>query len=334
MAASVRALAALIAPTLLAPLTAAAEQSYAELAAEIAALYDDYQVIAMTERHASGDDHRLREALLSDPRFVREVEIVLVEFANAARQDVLDRHIFGEDVADEELVRVWRDTGFTAWESPGYRRFLDRIREINRELRRENPIRVLAGDTPIRWDEIETGAELRRYRDRGDYPTASLKCEIIEPGRKALLVFGRTHIYKRFPMSFVNNLSIEEQERVAVVDAISQSPELARRVAALAGVAPTRQLIYPIEGALADARLLELTMGDPRHTLTAGEGVTAFVLHGTELLGTESAPASLATDPDFVAFRARYSALRREQLSGPDDGDYVEYSDVDCASEH
>ena len=324
--------AALTAALLLTPLTATSERSYAELAADIAALYDDYQVIAMTERHASGDDHRLREALLSDPRFVSEVEIVLVEFANAARQDVLDRYLLGEDVADDELVRVWRDTGFTAWESPGYRRFLDRIRQINAEQRSENPIRVLAGDRPIRWDEIETGAELRRYRDRGDYPTESLKCEIIEPGRKALLVFGRTHIYKRYPMSFVNNLSREEQERVAVVDSISQSPELARRVAALAGVAPMRQLIYPVSGELADARLLELTMGDPRPALTAGEGVTAFVLHGTDLLGTEPRPESLATDPDFVAFRTRYTALRREQLSGPDDGDYIEYSDVDCAS--
>lgn len=318
---------------LLAPPTALAEQHYAELAADIAALYDDYQVIALTERHASGDDHRLREALLSDPRFLREVEIVLVEFANAARQDVLDRYVLGEDVPDGELVRVWRDTGFTAWESPGYRRFLDRVREINVELRPENPIRVLAGDRPIRWDEIETGAELRRYRDRGDYPTAALKCEIIEPGKKALLVFGRTHIYKRFPMSFVNNLAREEQERIAVVDAISQSPELARQVAALAGVAPTRQLIYPIEGELADARLLELTMGDPRPALTAGEGVTAFVLHGTELLGTEPRPAALASDPDFVAFRTRYAALRREQLTAPDDGDYIEYSNVDCASD-
>ena len=315
---------------LVVPLTASAEQSYAELAAEIAALYDDYQVVAMTERHASADDHRLREALLSNPRFIQEVEIVLVEFANAARQDVLDRYVFGEDVSDPELARVWRDTGFTAWESPGYRRFLDRIREINRELRPENPIRVLAGDTPIRWDEIETGTELRRYRDRGDYPTASLKCEIIEPGRKALLVFGRTHIYKRFPMSFVNNLSAEQQERIAVVDSISQSPELARHVAALAGVAPTRQLIYPIEGELAQARLLELTMGDTRPSLTVGDGVTAFVLHGTELIGIEPAPESLATDPDFVAFRTRYSALRREQLSAPNDGDYFEYSDVDC----
>ena len=28
-----------------------------------------------------------------------------------------------------------------------------------------------------------------------------------------------------------------------------------------------------------------------------------------------------------------YAALRREQLTAPDDGDYIEYSNVDCASD-
>jgi hypothetical protein len=113
----------------------------------VLALWEDADVVALGERHGSQLDSDFRIALVKHPSFGATVDVIVVEFANAHRQEVLDRYITGEPVSRADLVRIWRDTGYETWDSPIYEAFLTAVREANAALPAEQKIRVIAGDS-------------------------------------------------------------------------------------------------------------------------------------------------------------------------------------------
>jgi hypothetical protein len=130
--------------------------------------FDEHAVVAIGEIHGSRPIHVFLRELVGDPRLVGVLQDVAVEFGSARHQATIDRFVLGEEVLEADLTLVWSDTTQRSgvWNSPIYREFFERIRELNVDRSPPERIRVLLGDPPIEWDSITAPANAtRRIRD-------------------------------------------------------------------------------------------------------------------------------------------------------------------------
>lgn len=148
---------------------------------EILAAWDKADVVCLGEDHGRKNDSDLRIALIEHPDFVRKVNVIIVEFANSAHQDILDRlALEGENISREELSVVWKDIGgTTAWESPIYEAFLRAVRKVNLAVPRKQRVRLLGGDS--------------YERNRGKFIREAVSREILSKGLKGLAIYGAGH---------------------------------------------------------------------------------------------------------------------------------------------
>jgi hypothetical protein len=168
--------------------------------------FTTHNVVALGEGdHGNEQGHRLRLALIRDPRFSSIVTDVVVEFGNALYQPVMDGFINGAEVDSAQLRRIWQDTSQlnTVWDTPIYEEFFRTVREINAQLPSERRIRVLLGDPPIEWDRVKTFkdifAQMREAGDRDAHPTSLIRREVIARGRRALVIYGDFHLDRTPP---------------------------------------------------------------------------------------------------------------------------------------
>jgi len=161
---------------------AAAKARLQSIVKEILSVWDKSDVVCLGEGHGSQNDSDLRIALVEHQDFVRKVNAVMVECANIAHQDVLDRFILGgEDMSREKLRTVWSDAnGAEVWESPIYEAFLRAVRKANLAVARQKRVRLIAGDNPIE-------------RNRGRYIREAVSREILDKGLKGLAIYGSGH---------------------------------------------------------------------------------------------------------------------------------------------
>ena len=109
-----------------------------------------HPVVGLEEEHGDEGSHAFRLSLIRDPRFPGAVNDILVEFGNSRYQDIVDRFIGGEPVADENLRKIWQNTtqAHTIWDRPIYEDFYRAVRAINATLPSERRLRVLLGIRP------------------------------------------------------------------------------------------------------------------------------------------------------------------------------------------
>lgn len=166
-------------------------------AAQLAALLQRYQLVALGERHGSERFHRFLQGLLRDPVFVCALDDIVVEFGNAAFQETADRYVSGQEVPRAEFVRIWRDTGqWLVWDSPIYERVFERVREINAARMCPRPLRILLADPPILWPAVRSAADYRRFQ-RDEHAAAIVERHVLAPGRRALVIMGEGHVHRR-----------------------------------------------------------------------------------------------------------------------------------------
>ena len=111
-------------------------------------MFKAHDVVALSEgSHGNEQGHAFRLALIRDPRFSAAVNDIMVEFGNALYQDVIDRFVRGEQVAYDELRKVWQNTTQrgTVWDRPIYEAFYRAVRDVNATLPAERRLRVLPG---------------------------------------------------------------------------------------------------------------------------------------------------------------------------------------------
>jgi hypothetical protein len=60
-----------------------------------------HSIVGLPDPHGSDQAHAFLLSLIRDPRFVRTVDDIVVEFGNAGYQDVADRFVRGEEVEYE-----------------------------------------------------------------------------------------------------------------------------------------------------------------------------------------------------------------------------------------
>src|SRR2546421_558177 len=77
----------------------------------------------------------------------------------------MDRFVQGEEVPYESLRQVWLNTTqpVREWAFSVYEEFFRAVRTVNASLPREHQLRVLLGDSPIDWDSVYAGDDLRKW---------------------------------------------------------------------------------------------------------------------------------------------------------------------------
>ncbi|MCZ6634166.1 MAG: hypothetical protein O7G87_12230, partial [bacterium] len=115
--------------------------------------------------------------------------------------DILDRYVAGEDVPITEEQQVWRNAmpTFAVALYPFYKRLIAMVREINQALPINDRLRVLAGDPPLDWSQIQTTEDVFNsilfVPDARDVHYARVvREEVLNKGRKALLIMGQGHM--------------------------------------------------------------------------------------------------------------------------------------------
>lgn len=158
-------------------------------------------VVALGEGgHGNTRTHAFRLALVRDPRFAETVNDIVVESGSARYQAVMDRFIDGGDVPRDLLRRAWEDTTATVpvFELPIYEEFFRAVRAVNASLPAERRLRVLLGDPPIDWTTIRTLNDFLPWNYQRDAHAAGLiRREVLAKGRRALVVYGDGHVWRR-----------------------------------------------------------------------------------------------------------------------------------------
>ena len=166
----------------------------------ILAAFDSHDIVALDEgRHGNEQGHELRLKLIRHPLFARRVNDIVVEFGSARYQELMDRYIRGEDVAAGELRRAWQDTTQHAvWDVPIYEEFFRAVRQVNESLPKDRQLRVLLADPPIDWAVVKTASDhLTWLRMRDTFGAALVQREVLGKKRKALLIFGASHLQRK-----------------------------------------------------------------------------------------------------------------------------------------
>lgn len=162
------------------------------------------QIVGIPDAHRNTAIHAFLLSLIRDPRFATVVNDVVVECGNARHQDVADRFVRGEDVQYETLQKIWLDTtqAQPGCDTPQPEETLRTVRAVNASLRREQQIRVLLGDPPIPWEEVTAKPEHREWIGmREIFPAGVVQREVVAKKRRALLVYGVGHLWRKNPQA-------------------------------------------------------------------------------------------------------------------------------------
>ena len=201
-------------------------------------------LIAVGESHRSARFHHFLESLIRNRDFICRVDDIVVEFGNSAHQATADRYVGGGEVSPDEKVRMWRDTGqWLVWDSPVYERFFDTVRDVNQRRLCPQPVRVLLGDPPIRWEQVRSAADYRAFAERDQAFAGIVEREVLARDRRALLIMGSTHILKGRPREYEGGATVGEiLERRHPGRLFSVLPTDDAAVSAAAGLGPRRRL--------------------------------------------------------------------------------------------
>ena len=160
-------------------------------------------IVALGEgTHGNEQGHRFRLALLQDRRFAETVNDVVVEFGNSLYQPVMDRFVANGEVPADDLKSVWRNTtqAHFPWDVPIYEEFFRAVRSLNASLAPNRRVRVLLGDPPIDWSQVLNQGDTERWSEqRESYPVDLLKREVLTKHRRALVIYGDGHFFRRSP---------------------------------------------------------------------------------------------------------------------------------------
>jgi hypothetical protein len=257
------------------------------------------------------------------------VNDIAVECGNSLYQPVLDRYIAGEDVAFAEVRKVWRNTTMPMCDtSEFFEEFFPLVRAINTKLPTENRLRVLAGDPPIDWQQVQTAQDREKFVARREENIASvMEKEVFARHRKALMLFGELHLMhgvkngpvsmyeKRYPgltfvISELGSFDTDQPTLFSSPFAAWPNPSLARAKGTWLGALDLGHF-FPQQFTI-DKDCNAHAVESPEFQKPMEELVDAFLYLGPQDLRLrEKTPAEIAMDADYIS-----EYLRREALTG------------------
>ena len=184
----------------------------------IFAAFETHPLVGLGELHDLANELAFYAAVMRDPRFAISVGNVVAEFGASQHQNILDRYLAGEDVPYSELSKVWRNTvaATPTTTGIGYQTFFAQVRAVNLSLPPGARIRVLLSEPPIDWSAIHTKDEWERIYDQRDSHIADVIVrEILERGKKALVIYGTGHFFSfqwpsTMPLPSDGNVNLHE----------------------------------------------------------------------------------------------------------------------------
>jgi hypothetical protein len=161
---------------------------------------EQFPLVAIGEIHQLQELHDFVTALLHHPALPERISDIVVEFGNALYQELADRFVLtDEPIARTELQRIWRTaSGNVLWDAPIYEQFFRTMRARNWVLPPDRRVRVLLGDPPF---DMQTPGPfdqdtLLKWFQRDEHYAAVVEKEVLQKGRRALLLAGRYHLLR------------------------------------------------------------------------------------------------------------------------------------------
>jgi hypothetical protein len=156
-----------------------------------------HNVVTLTDPHGNAQVQAFLLSLLRDPRFPETVNDIVIETASARYQDAIDRFVRGDEVDGAVLRKAWQD--HTTPNSLGTQaeELIRAVRAVNVSLGANRKLRVIAGDPPIDWDNVASEQDHRRWVElRDTYPADLIRRQVLDRGRRALVVYGQGHLQR------------------------------------------------------------------------------------------------------------------------------------------
>jgi hypothetical protein len=157
-----------------------------------------HRIVTLTDPHGNEQVQAFLLSLVHDSRFPDVVNDIVIETASARYQDAIDRFVRGDDVDRTVLRRAWED--HTVANSLGVQaeELIHAVRVVNASLGEARKLRVIAGDPPIDWDNIVSGQDNWRWIElRDSHPADLIRRQVLDRGRRALVVYGQGHLQRR-----------------------------------------------------------------------------------------------------------------------------------------
>jgi len=161
--------------------------------------FSSHSIVALGEPHGNEQAAAFRLDLIHNPRFADVVNDLVIEAGNSRYQDVVDRFVSGQPVADETLQQAWQNTTVAnfVWERPIYEQFVRGVREVNASLPKQKQLRLLLGDPPIDWNTVHSSDDLLKWLVLRDSSAAAVVREqVLAKGRHALVIYGEGHFWR------------------------------------------------------------------------------------------------------------------------------------------
>lgn len=166
--------------------------------ASIIDAFRTHDIVTLTDPHGNTQVQAFLLSLVGDPRFPEAANDIVIETASARYQDAIDRFVRGDDIERDVLRKAWED--HTVANSLGIQaeELIRAVRAVNARLNDARKLRVLGGDPPIDWDNITSGQDHRRWIElRDSYPADLIRRQVLDRGRRALVVYGQGHLQRR-----------------------------------------------------------------------------------------------------------------------------------------
>ena len=183
------------------PLSSAALCTTAAVAATadaFAATFAAHQFVFVGSTHGDAKIDEFLTCLVSRPTFKQRVTDIVAEWASSGHQRLLDQYLFElAPVSRDSLAPVWFDTDApTLWTTlPQVRRFLEALREVNRNLPATRRIRLLGGNEGIEWAKVRSPEDLAPYPFKTNFMVHLIPEHLARtPGNRTLVVYGDGHI--------------------------------------------------------------------------------------------------------------------------------------------
>ena len=187
----------------------------------IGAIVDAFQthdIVAVSDPHGNVQVQAFLLSLIRDARLAAAANDIVIETLSARYQDAIDRFVRGDDVARNVLRKAWEDHTV-----PGggvqVEEVLRAVRDGNARLAADHRLRVMAGDPPIDWDNITSREDHRRWIElRDTYPADLIRRQVLDRGRRALVVYGQAHLQRRQIVSNYDMSTWQAQTIVSLLE--------------------------------------------------------------------------------------------------------------------
>jgi hypothetical protein len=194
----------------------------------IAAIVDAFRthdVVALSDPHGNMQMQSFLLALIRAPGFTDAVDDIVIETASARYQDAIDRFVRGDDIQRDVLRKAWEEhTVPTGGLGTHTEEFIRAVRAVNASSAGVRKLRVIAGDPPIDWDNVISREDHRRWIElRDTYPADVIRRQVLDRGRRALVIYGQGHLQRR---QIVSNYDMSTWQAQTVVSLLARDPSV------------------------------------------------------------------------------------------------------------